>query len=244
MTAASSLLLWEQPHSFGAQQDLQTAVDLLSGTRNATTPPLLRIYRPEPTVVFGQRDTRLPGYQEARRRAEELGYTRLVRRAGGRAAAYHPGALVVDHIEPDPDPIKESQLRFTRLGGLLEQALAHAGVPVRMGPIPGEYCYGEHSVHGINPQAADTRIKLVGTAQRQISSGWLFSSVILAEGGAQVRRVLTPIYEALGIGWDPLTAGAASDLCPEVTVGTVQEAVINVYRQHWDLTAGQPDLPE
>lgn len=229
------LLVYRQKESLGAEQDLDLALELLSGTRTGRTQAMLRIYRPEPTVAFGQRDARLPGFDAARQACRDLGFEPLIRRAGGRAAAYHPGSLVIDHIEPDPDPIRESQARFQAFGELFTEALTRAGVDARLGPIPHEYCYGDHSVHGVHPTEQDIRVKLIGTAQRQIATGWLFSSSIVVEDGAAIRRVLSEAYSAMELPWDPLTGGAATDLNPGITADQVEHAVLEVYAEHWDL---------
>lgn len=250
MGEAGHLLVYRQTESFGVADDLDTAIALLQQTRStlqnpgdsAGTPPMLRIYRPQPTVAFGQRDTRLAGYDDAEAVSRALGFEPLVRRAGGRAAAYHRGSLVVDHIEPDPDPIRESQARFSAFGELLCEVLRHCGIHARLGPIPHEYCYGDHSVHGVAEDEPDVRLKLVGTAQRQIATGWLFSSSIIVEDGASIRRVLSETYSAMDLEWDPLTAGAAEDLSPGVSVDDVEQAVLEVYRQYWTLTEGTPPL--
>ncbi|WP_218219911.1 lipoate--protein ligase family protein [Nesterenkonia sp. Act20] len=241
MTHAGRLEVYRQQTSDGAHGDLELALALLQRTRNqgrrsADQPaPLLRLYRPEPTVAFGQRDQRLPGFDDAAAACRDQGFTPLVRRAGGRAAAYHQGSLVIDHIEPDSDPIRETQARFTAFGELLQEALGQLGVDARLGPIPGEYCLGDHSVHGISLVDPDRRIKLVGTAQRVISSGWLFSSSIIVEGGAVIRRVLSEAYAALEIPWDPLTAGSVTELGLDLTVDEVEQSVLDAYARHWAL---------
>lgn len=243
MTMPEQLQVYRQHTSRGAEADLERALALLNRTRaaarsrdaerpaDAGVAPLLRLYRPEPTVAFGQRDERLPGFAAAAAVCREEGFTPLVRRAGGRAAAYHRGSLVIDHIEPDPDPIRHSQARFTEFGELLREALEIAGVSARLGPIPGEYCPGDHSIHGVSRADPDLRIKLIGTAQRVISSGWLFSSSIIVEDGAPIRRVLSRAYAALGIPWDPLTAGSITDLGVDTTVEKIEAAVLEVYRR-------------
>ncbi|MET1089743.1 MAG: lipoate--protein ligase family protein, partial [Arthrobacter sp.] len=156
----------------------------------------------------------------------------LVRRAGGRAAAYHQGTLVVDHIEPDTDAIAGSKGRFGYFGELFADALRSLGVHAAVGEIPGEYCPGEFSVHGSAPADADRRVKLVGTAQRVVSGGWLFSSVIVVENSAPIRKVLTDSYAALGLDWDPATAGAVDDLVPGVDVAAVEGALLATYARH------------
>ena len=250
MGEAGSLLLYRQPESFGAARDLDLAIELLRGTQRYAqdagdpmgTGPMLRIYQPQPTLAFGQRDQKLPGFRRASEACADAGFTPLVRRAGGRAAAYHRGSLVIDHIEPHPDPIRESQDRFRAFGELFVEALQSCGLDALLGPIPGEYCYGEHSVHAVMPGEPDVRIKLVGTAQRQVGSGWLFSSSVVVDGGAAIRRALTEAYSALDLEWDPLTAGAAADLLPGLTTAQVEEAVVETYRRHWELRPGVPAL--
>ncbi|MGO4433889.1 lipoate--protein ligase family protein, partial [Paenarthrobacter sp. RAF9] len=171
----------------------------------------------------------------------ELGFEPLVRKAGGRAAAYHEGSLVIDHVEPHPDAIVRAKARFSEFGDLLAGALRSVGVHAAVGEIPGEYCPGEFSVHGEDPDFPAHRIKLIGTAQRVVSGGWLFSSVIVVENSQPIRDVLTASYAALGLDWDPATAGAANDLLPHLDVKTVEDAVIEAYRGYADVLDG--DFP-
>ena len=66
---------------------------------------VLRVYRPAaPVVVFGRRDTRLPGFEAAARAASAAGFEPLVRATGGRAVAYTSEALVIDHVRHEPQP--------------------------------------------------------------------------------------------------------------------------------------------
>ena len=84
----------------GAEADLNHALDLLAEVKAGRRDAMLRLYRPEPTVAFGQRDTRLPGFAAAEQASRTNGFVPAVRRAGGRAAAYHRGTLIVDHWDP------------------------------------------------------------------------------------------------------------------------------------------------
>lgn len=233
---SGTLTVVRQDVSLGAARDLEFGLELLARARNGSIGPTLRLYRPAPTVAFGQRDTRLPGFGAAARACRDNGFEPLVRRAGGRAAAYHQGTLVVDHIEPDGDAIAGSKSRFGYFGELFADALRMVGVNAAVGEIPGEYCPGEFSVHGT--AATDgSRIKLVGTAQRVVAGGWLFSSVIVVEDSAPIRKVLTDSYAALGLDWDPATAGAADDLVPGLTVEAVTDALLETYAGHATLAS-------
>jgi lipoate-protein ligase A len=225
------LTVVRQETSLGAGRDLEFGLELLARAKSGDIGPTLRLYRPAPTVAFGQRDTRLPGFEAAAQACRDNGFEPLVRRAGGRAAAYHQGTLVVDHIEPDADAIAGSKTRFGYFGELFARVLRSAGVQAAVGEIPGEYCPGEFSVHG-TATGNGSRIKLVGTAQRVVAGGWLFSSVIVVENSAPIRKVLTDSYAALGLDWDPATAGAVEDLVPGVDVDAVEEALLKTYAGH------------
>lgn len=233
-----SLTVFRQPSSLGAAEDLDFALELLRRVKTGAAGPLLRLYRPVPTLAFGQRDANLPGFDAAAQACRDLGFEPLVRKAGGRAAAYHPGSLVIDHLEPDADAIAGAKARFALFGGLLAEALRDAGVDAAVGEIPGEYCPGEFSVHGTDRRDPARRIKLVGTAQRVVSGGWLFSSAVIVSDSAPVRAVLEASYAALGLDWDPATAGAADDLVPGLDVDAVEAAVLGAYGRYAALEDG------
>ncbi|WP_425861686.1 lipoate--protein ligase family protein [Arthrobacter sp. TWP1-1] len=224
----------------GAEADLNFALELLNQVKTGQRNAMLRFYRPEPTVAFGQRDTRLAGFAAAEQASRDNGYVPAVRRAGGRAAAYHQGTLVVDHIQSAEDAIAGAKERFGFFGELFADALNSLGLDAGVGEIPGEYCPGEFSVFGRGGQSGASvpegaRIKLIGTAQRVVAGAWLFSSVIVVEDSAPIRKVLTDTYAALGLEWDPATAGAAEDLLPGLTVDAVEAAVLAAYAQHTEL---------
>ena len=91
-----ALTVVRQEQTLGAGRDLAFGLELLARAKSGDIGPTLRLYRPAPTVAFGQRDTRLPGFDAAAKACRANGFEPLVRRAGGRAAAYHEGTLVVD----------------------------------------------------------------------------------------------------------------------------------------------------
>lgn len=224
---AADLALVVDPPSGDAVGELERGIKLLREVAAGAAPPTLRLYRPSPTVAFGQRDARLPGFAAAGDAASRHGFAPLVRRAGGRAAAYHRGCLVVDHIEPAVDAVAGTRARFAAFGDFFAGVLAGLGLDAHVGEVPGEYCPGEFSVHGRS--AGVPAIKLVGTAQRVIAGAWLFSSVIVVEDSAPLRAVLTDVYAALGLPWRPSTAGGAADLAAAVTVGDVEGALLAAY---------------
>ena len=232
------LAVVRQQASLGAAGDLDFALAMLDAARAGNLGPTLRLYRPQPTVALGQRDARLPGFDAAAAAGRAQGFEPLVRKAGGRAAAYHRGCLVLDHVEPDGEGVAGSRPRFAAFGELYASALRAAGVHAAMGEIPGEYCPGEFTVHGTT--GTGRKIKLVGTAQRVVAGAWLFSSVVVVQDAAPLRRVLTGCYSALGLDWNPETAGAAEDAGTagtSVSVDSVEAALIAAY------SASRPVVP-
>lgn len=234
-----------QEASLGAAADLEYGITLLRAAQSGVLQaPLVRIYRPQPTVAFGQRDARLEGFEQARQACLRHGFEPVVRRAGGRAAAYHHGSLVVDHIEPDADAMQGFRERFSHFGELFAQVFRDARVPAAVGEIPGEYCAGEFSVH--TPLPSDSAgahrgpVKLVGTAQRVVRGAWLFSSSLIVEDPEPIRAVLVDVYRALGLEWDPSTAGAATDAVPGITVESSAERLREAYQADHGLLEDRP----
>lgn len=231
-----ALTVVRQQQSLGAAADLDFALAMLDAARRGVLGPTLRIYRPRPTVALGQRDAKLPGFAAAQAACRRNGFEPLVRKAGGRAAAYHRDCLVLDHVEPDADALTGSRGRFADFGVLLAGALEKAGLKTGVGEIPGEYCPGEFTVYGEG--AAGERIKLAGTAQRVVAGAWLFSTVLVVGNGTPLRKVLTDCYAELGLGWDPRTAGAARDLVPGLSMADVEDAVLQAYGGYARLADG------
>lgn len=219
--SGGDVLRWAvQPASLGAAEDLEWASDELGAYRAAAAAgepraDLIRVYVPRPTVAFGQRDARLSGFEAAAQACRDHGFVPAVRRAGGRAAAYHPGCVVVDHLSLEDDAALTQQARFAEFAELFVAAFARAGVASSIGEIPGEYCPGEYSIQGPAPEHP---VKLAGAAQRVVKGAFLFSTHVVVADPAPLRAVLTDVYRLLDLQMDPRTVGAATDVAPGVDV--------------------------
>ncbi len=184
--------------------------------------PCARVFRPGATLAFGRRDALLPGFAPAQEAARTHGYVPVVRLGGGHAAGYDEGAVVVELVTVQERVGTGIEARFAALAALLEDALRAVGVTTVTGELPGEYCPGRWSLH-----AEGSTVKLAGIAQRSIRGAALTTAVVVVEGGARLRAALVDVYAALGLTWDPATAGALEDVRPGVGAADVEAAVVD-----------------
>jgi lipoate-protein ligase A len=203
--------------------DVAVGQALLERAARGEIEPTLRVYSPGATCAFGRLDTLAPGFRAAVAAARARGFEPVLRQPGGHAAAYDSGALCLDHVRPEAEALPALQARFEDAGDLFAAALRAVGVDARVGEIPGEYCPGQWTV------SARGAVKLVGTAQRLVRGASLLGAVVLVRGGTRVRAVLEDVNAALGLDWDPATAGAAEDDVPGLSVADVERAVLDAY---------------
>ncbi len=183
-------------------------------------PETARLGRPGRLVTFGRRDAVSPGYRSAVEVSRAAGYDVVERIAGGRAAAYNGQALNLSRAHRDPSPARATRARFTEMAELVRAALARLGVDARIGEVPGEYCPGAFSVN------AGGRVKLAGIGQRLIKGGAHVGCVVVAADSGGLREVLVPVYEALGIDWEPATAGSVEDEVAGIEAAEVEAAIL------------------
>jgi lipoate-protein ligase A len=212
--------------------DVAVGHALLERAARGEIEPTLRVYRPGATCAFGRLDTLAGGFDAAVAAARAHGFAPVLRQPGGHAAAYDAGALCLDHVRSEAEAIPQLQARFEAAGELFADALRAVGIDARVGEIPGEYCPGQWTV------SARGAVKLVGTAQRLVRGASLLGAVVLVRGGARVRAVLEDVNAALGLEWDPATAGAAEDEVPGLTVDDVERAVLDAYAARFGPFAG------
>ena len=212
--------------------ELALARALVMDARDGEAEESLRIYRPAaPVVVFGRRDTRLPGFGSAVDAARAAGFEPVVRATGGKAVAYTSAALVVDHVRHEPGSIGGQDARFDAFGTMFVDLFRGFGVDARLGAVPGEYCPGAHSVNARGVE------KLVGTAQRMVPGAWLFSSLVVVGDEDRLRPVLAEVYRCLGQDFDERSVGSLSREVPGLDADTVEAAVVEAY------AAGRPATP-
>lgn len=218
--------------SFPDDPALDTAVSraVMDRVGAGELPETLRLARPGAMVAFAKQDAVAPGYPAAARAAREHGFEPVLRLAGGRAAVFHEGTLELAHAVPDPDPRAGIHRRYADSAALIAAALARLGVDARVGEVPGEYCPGRYSV------SAGGLVKLAGIGQRLVKSAAHVGAVIVAEGEGRIRDVLVPVYGALGLSFDPVTAGSAG-----TGLDQLEAALRAEYAQRYELVEGTLD---
>jgi hypothetical protein len=69
-------------------------------------------------------------------------------------------------------------------------------------------------------------VKLMGVGQRLVRGAAHVGGVIVVADADRIRDVLVPVYAALGLDWDPATAGSIEDeLARPVALAEVATAV-------------------
>jgi len=212
------------PVASGEPGELAVAHALLRRASQGAIEHAFHLYAPvAPVVVFGRRDTRLPGFADAVRAAEGAGFDTAVRAVGGRVVAYTENSLVLDVVRHEAQAVDAMDRRFVTFGQLLVEALGTIGVRAQLGAVPGEYCPGAHSVN------ARGVVKLVGTAQRVVRDAWLFSSLVVVDDRARLQDVLTDVHRHLDLPFDPDSVGTVRSEDPELHLADVQDALATAW---------------
>ncbi len=200
------LQLVEEPLE-GRSSALGTGVSaaIMRRVARGDLPATARIHRTGRSLAFGRVDRLSPGYRQALAIAREHGYEPVERMAGGRAAVFHEGTLAFSKASREPALRTGMSERFAEMAEIVAGALRRVGLDARIGEIEGEYCPGEWSVN------EGGRTKIAGIGQRVIAGGAHTGGVLVVRGAEQIREVLVPVYEALGLEWDPATAGSVAD---------------------------------
>ena len=167
-------------------------------------------------------ETRLPGFDEAKRAAEDLGFPVLVRNSGGGAVAANEGSISFSLTFPVEDLRHGLFERYAEGADLVAAALRRLGVAAESGEVEGEFCPGAHSVRS----GGQWGVKHAGLAQRVTRRAARLEALILVSSTAELIPVLERFYGALGLPFRPesiqdLHAGVPAVI--EVLVAEVQQ---------------------
>jgi lipoate-protein ligase A len=225
----SPLRLHRQAFHDDPALDVAVSRAILLRVADGELPETMRITRPPAMVAFGRQDVASARYADGVAAARNAGFEAIERLAGGRAAVFHEHTFAIAHARPDSDPQAHIYPRFEEASEWLRAALAGLGVDARVGEVPGEYCPGGYSVNARGEK------KLAGIGQKLIKGAGHLGGVLVVENGARVRGVLVPVYAALGLEWNPSTAGAVSDEAVGVTLEDAEAALVEGLRGAYDI---------
>jgi lipoate-protein ligase A len=184
-----------------------------------TGEPALRVWTPHRQIAFGRRDANAAGYDRARQIARDRDYTPVERRVGGRAVAFTGTTLAAVYADPDVDRTAIHS-RYETAIERYRRALDSLGVDAREGEPPEAFCPGTHSLRASG--------KLAGLAQRVRRDVALTAAVVVVADDAELAEALPPVYDALGIPFDPTTvdsvAAAGGPADPDAVAAAIVDA--------------------
>lgn len=214
----------------GPREQATLSRDILNMVASGERRETLRIHRSRPVVAFGRRDVVSPGYQLAREAAAAHGFASVERLAGGRAAVFHEGTLAFAWAIPAVEPRVAVEQRFEELAEIMCDAFTQLGVDARIGEVPGEYCPGSWSVN------ARGKFKIMGVGQRLVGGAAHVGGVVVVEGADRIVDVLTPVYRALDLTWDPGSAGSLRSEVDTLTMASVERAILSQFGRRFELS--------
>ncbi len=211
--------------------DVAVSHSILSAVAAGDLGGVFRLHVPGRVVAFGRADRLAAGYPSAVKASRAHGFTAVERLAGGKAAVFHESTLAFSWAVPDPEPIARIIDRFETISSIMVAAFNSLDVDATVGKLPGEYCPGRFSVHA-------GAVKVMGVGQRVVRGAAHVGGVVVVDEGHRIRDVLIPIYRALGLDWDPRTAGSLSDRSPGLHTTQVAEAITEAFGARFDLSPG------
>lgn len=209
--------------------DVAISHSILSAVSSGDLGPTLRLHVPGALVAFGRADRVAPGYPAAVRAARAHGFEAVERLAGGRAAVFHETTIAFSLALPEPEPKAGITERFQLVSQLMVDAFEALGVDARVGELPGEYCPGSWSVNVAG------KVKVMGVGQRLVRRAAHVGGVVVVDEGDRIRDVLIPVYRALGLDWDPRTAGSLADRSPGLTVDLVMKSIRDQFMRRFPI---------
>ena len=196
--------------------DRDPTADLLASAADGV--PAVRVVAPPRQVAFGRRDAREDGFERAKRAADDAGFPVVERDVGGRAVAYTGSTLSFGVAVPTGDGGGSIDSRYETATETLRDALRDLGADVVRGEPPAAFCPGDHSLRVAGGKAtgganAAGGGKVAGLAQRVRADAALVAGVIVvsATDPDPIASVTEPVYEALGVPFDPASVGSVAD---------------------------------
>jgi octanoyl-[GcvH]:protein N-octanoyltransferase len=189
---------------------LQQAV--LEGVASGERGPTALLWTSSRYVGVTRPEMRLPGFEEAIRAVEDLGFPVLVRNSGGGAVAANEGSISFSLTSPVEDLRHGLYERYAEGVNLVAAALRRVGVEAESGEVEGEFCPGTHSIRSGGPRG----VKHAGLAQRVTRRAARLEALILVTDTATLVPTLLRFYGALDLPFRPDSIGDLPATVPQV----------------------------
>ncbi len=216
--------MWVVEGSLSDVGDDRTVTGRLTRMTRRSGEPAIRVWTPPRQIAFGRRDSTAEGYPQARRVAAESGYEPVERGVGGKAVAYTGRTVAFAVSVPTGNGRDGIEARYERTKSTLLGALEATGASITHGEPDGSFCPGEHSLQGDG--------KIAGIAQRVRQKSALVGGCVIVSKRDEraISNALEPVYEALGVPFDPdsvgsiETAGGPDD--PDPVIDSITRAFV------------------
>lgn len=192
------------------------------------SPPAIRLWAHDKTVVLGIPDSRLPHIEEGVKYLVDQGYHVIIRNSGGLAVALDDGVLNVSLVLPD---VKRLSIHdgYDAMLFFIQHMFQDLTNNIQAYEIDGSYCPGDYdlSIDGV---------KFAGISQRRIKDGAAIQIYLDVNGKSKERAELIRTFYDLSIQGEetkfhypavnPKVLGSLSSLLHvDITVNDVKKRV-------------------
>lgn len=201
------------------------------------SPPAVRLWVHQKTVVLGIQDSRLPQAGAGIEYLKAQGYTVIVRNSGGLAVPLDGDVLNISLILPINNVFMDIDRGFETMQSLVTSMLQPFGANVEAREIVGSYCPGRYDL-SIGGK------KFAGISQRRKKGGMVVQTFLLAAGSGQGRaEVIKEFYRRAAPGdatahkprpviRPGIHASLSESLSTDVTVERLKQRVAEVLKEH------------
>ncbi|MFB1049677.1 biotin/lipoate A/B protein ligase family protein [Paraliobacillus sp. JSM ZJ581] len=158
---------------------------------NQTSPPVIRLWTHNNTIVLGIPDSRIPYKNEAITFLQQQGYRAVVRNSGGLAVVLDHGVLNVSLLLADGEEIGIHE-GYEIMVSFIKDILQDETNTIEAYEIVGSYCPGDYDL-SINGK------KFAGISQRRVRNGVAVQIYIAVEGDGQERAKLIQEFYRKGL---------------------------------------------
>lgn len=156
------------------------------------TPPTVRLWVHDKTLVLGIPDSRLPHIDQGIEYINQLGYDCIIRNSGGLAVLLEKGVLNMSLILPNKSELSIHD-GYELMYQFIQYLFKEYTSDIKAYEIVGSYCPGDYdlSINGV---------KFAGISQRRVRDGVAVQIYIDVEGSSKERATIVKNFYELSTG--------------------------------------------